>query len=389
LKDKPLVKSVFESNGISNGVEIENIELCNLYHANTLFTQDDFIITDPAKTGRINLTGTTIHGDPIAQAGPDKTLDCGQAQVTIGTNIPSEEGYSYQWTANGGNIVSGANQPRAIVNRAGTYVLNVTHTFTGCSNTDEVIVSANGAPNADAGADKTLDCTRTEVTLGTPSIAGMAYQWTTTNGNIVSGGSTSEAVVDKPGTYTLIETDISSSCSASDIVLVTENFTPPVIDLESEQELILGETITIGAPEDASYTYFWTTTEGNIVTGENLSQITVDRPGKYTLEITKRETGCSAQYSVIVLQKEGANDSIRIYPVPIVENELNIDIDKEKEFAMVIYDGKGSAVLYMSLEGGKNKVDVGNLQNGVCYLIFYPKISNGAKVITRKIIMNN
>ncbi|MFM7080316.1 MAG: hypothetical protein ACKOYC_11075, partial [Bacteroidota bacterium] len=91
---------------------------------------------------------------PVANAGPDRTIDCTNATVTLNgsSNIA---GSTFSWVAsNGGNIVSGANTATPVVNAAGTYTLTVT-TGSACSSTDVALVTTNlTAPNVNAGVDK-------------------------------------------------------------------------------------------------------------------------------------------------------------------------------------------------------------------------------------------
>lgn len=74
-------------------------------------------------------------------------------------------------------------------------------------------------PVVDAGANLQLTCDLPSSQLrGTSSVAG-TYNWTTANGNIVSGANTLTPTVNKEGKYFLTVTN--GSCSAKDSVLVT------------------------------------------------------------------------------------------------------------------------------------------------------------------------
>src|SRR6185295_10091228 len=101
---------------------------------------------------------------PVANAGADKTLNCTVTSVTL-SGSSSTAGALFNWTTAAGNIVSGANTATPVVDKAGTYVLTVTGP-NGCTATDSAVVIADAAvPVANAGADKTLNCTVTSVTL--------------------------------------------------------------------------------------------------------------------------------------------------------------------------------------------------------------------------------
>ena len=63
---------------------------------------------------------------------------------------------------------------------------------------------------------------------GTGSDSGTIL-WTTSDGNIVSGGSTLQPVVNQAGTYTLTITDLTNGCSNSADVVVTSNGDLPTV----------------------------------------------------------------------------------------------------------------------------------------------------------------
>jgi hypothetical protein len=86
-----------------------------------------------------------------------------------------------------------------------------------------LVTSNSTQPNANAGVDKVLTCTTTSIALsGSSSTAGVTFSWVASNGGIiVSGGDTATPTVSAASTYTLTVTDPANGCTASDIVLVT------------------------------------------------------------------------------------------------------------------------------------------------------------------------
>jgi hypothetical protein len=109
---------------------------------------------------------------PTADAGIDQTLTCSVTSVTLGS--ASVAGTTYAWSPSLG--LSDASIAQPIASAAGTYTLTATSTATGCSTTDVVVVGQDlSAPTADAGADQTLTCSVTSVTLGSASVAGTTY----------------------------------------------------------------------------------------------------------------------------------------------------------------------------------------------------------------------
>lgn len=88
-------------------------------------------------TGEASISLETIPL-PIANAGEDQVLDCLTDLVILGTE--GQPQLSYQWLeAGAGNPIS--NNPTIEIISAGSFVLVVTDTNTGCSNEDQVTVS--------------------------------------------------------------------------------------------------------------------------------------------------------------------------------------------------------------------------------------------------------
>jgi gliding motility-associated-like protein/uncharacterized repeat protein (TIGR01451 family) len=75
---------------------------------------------------------------PLADAGPDKFLREGQP-ISLNGSGSSGSQITYSWQTPNGHIISGATEPRCIVDTVGTYILTVTDQ-TGCTDTDTVEV---------------------------------------------------------------------------------------------------------------------------------------------------------------------------------------------------------------------------------------------------------
>ncbi|MFV8393461.1 T9SS type A sorting domain-containing protein [Flavobacterium sp. LB2P6] len=161
---------------------------------------------------------------PNVNAGVDKVLTCTVTSIAL-SGSSTTTGVTYSWVAsNGGNIVSGATTATPTVNAAGTYTLTVTDPINGCTATDIALVTLNNTPpNANAGADVLILCGETTVLLsGSSTTAGVTYSWVASNGgSIVSGADTATPTVNAAGTYTLTVTNPINGCTATDVVLVT------------------------------------------------------------------------------------------------------------------------------------------------------------------------
>ncbi|MEK7258095.1 MAG: gliding motility-associated C-terminal domain-containing protein [Bacteroidota bacterium] len=94
----------------------------------------------------------------------------------------------------------------------------------GCVDSAEVVVLQDTVPpGADAGEPATLNCQQTSLELAgnaSDPLANVSFDWTTTDGNIVSAQNTSEPVVNAAGTYFLTVTDLDNGCTSTDSVTI-------------------------------------------------------------------------------------------------------------------------------------------------------------------------
>ncbi|MCO4292177.1 S8 family serine peptidase [Solitalea sp. MAHUQ-68] len=78
---------------------------------------------------------------PIANAGADVNFTCPQTQVQLNGSCLTPN-VQFSWKAiDGGNILSGANTAKPIVNKKGRYILTVTNPKGGCTGSDTVTVT--------------------------------------------------------------------------------------------------------------------------------------------------------------------------------------------------------------------------------------------------------
>jgi hypothetical protein len=242
---------------------------------------------------------------PVASAGPDMMLTCTSSSVILnGNGSSSGANFTYSWSGPG--IVSGGNTKMPVVNIQGTYTLTVTNTGNGCTSTDQAIVTQDIAmPTSTAGPNMTLTCTTTSLQLngnGSSSGANFTYQWTTANGNIVSGANTLTPTVDQAGTYCLTVTNTSNGCSATDCTNVSQNTTAPIANAGSGMQLTCTvTTVTLdgsASSSGANFTYSWS--GPGIVSGGNTAMPQVNVAGTYVIIVTNTSNSCTASASVNV-----------------------------------------------------------------------------------------
>lgn len=164
---------------------------------------------------------------PVAEAGAPRHLNCiVTADALDGSSSASRPDMAYLWTTVGGNIVSGSTGIAPVINRPGRYILRVTNQRNGCVSTDSVTVTQDIAvPTALAGQDQEIDCLHPTVQInGTGSSIGaiMRYEWLLAGSSAIISNSLALDVA-SPGTYTLRVVNTQNGCSASDLVIVSEN----------------------------------------------------------------------------------------------------------------------------------------------------------------------
>ncbi len=248
---------------------------------------------------------------PVAEAGVGGILSCFETQLSLNAAGSSAgDDFQYEWTSAGGNIVSGEGSLSPVVNAPGIYDLLVTNTINGCTATDAVeVLQDDDLPEVSAGSAGPITCLVTEITLdGSGSVVGpeFTYQWSTTNGNILTGANSLNPTVDAPGIYVLTVTNTATNCTNLASVTVQAQTTPPAVEAgEADQLTCVELSATLnggGSATGSNYIYQWTTLNGNILNGETTLTPEINQPGTYQLLVTNTITGCTSTDQVVVQQ---------------------------------------------------------------------------------------
>jgi len=273
----------------------------------------DLLVTNP-QNGCTTALSTAVDQNiatPAAAVAPAPVLTCTLTQTALQGSVEPGPGISVGWMAsNGGNILSGGATPNPLVNQPGDYLVLVTNTANGCTNTATVMVAQNTIlPTANAGPTATLSCLVSSLTLnGTGSANGTpAYSWSASaSGNIVSGANTLTPVVNAAGQYTLLVTDLDNGCTAGSTVLVQNDAGAPTAAIGQPGTLTCAVTqlsLPGSGSVGANFTPAWTATGGgNIVSGGNTFTPAVNAPGTYTLTVTNSQNGCTITAQTTVFQ---------------------------------------------------------------------------------------
>jgi len=222
----------------------------------------------------------TVNPLPIADAGPNKTICAGQSATLTATG-----GGTYQWSPGG----SSANP--YVVTPTGTTTYTVTVTLNGCTATDQVLVTVNPSPVANAGPDQMI-CAGQSATL--TATGGGTYQWSP------NGSNANPYIVTPAGTTTYTVTVTSNGCSSTDQVTVMVK-PLPLINAIPDPVICAGQAATLTATTSNGtppYTYLWTPG----LSANNPYVVTPLTTTTYTVQVTDAN-GCTATNNVTVIVK--------------------------------------------------------------------------------------
>ncbi len=178
-----------------------------------------------------------------------------------------------------------------------------------CTATDTVKVFVVNVSAVASPPVVTIPCEGASIQIsgnGSSTGPNITYDWSTPNGNILSGSNTLTPTVNAPGEYTLTvsyEVNGSAVCTKTATVTVILNPSPLSVWVTPPQPLGCGSptTFLIGnSSQPAFSSYQWSTVNGIIVGNSDQKNCTVSQVGTYTLLVTNTATGCTATTDVLV-----------------------------------------------------------------------------------------
>lgn len=235
------------------------------------------------------LGGRALMAQCTADAGPDRTLTCVDSFVVLtgSSNVPNAQ---YSWAGPNG-FTSSLQSP--VVWAPGIYSLTITDPGTGCTATDEVVVTENTVAPGVTATGGLMPCGDSLQLSGVSNTPGAIFTWTGP-GNFVSGSP--HPAVSVAGTYTLCVTNPANGCSACDTAVVVQ---PPAITLVPSATPISCPGGTDGAISVTAIggtpplTFVWSTGATGGPTISNLP------PGTYVLTVVDA-VGCSVVQTFVL-----------------------------------------------------------------------------------------
>ncbi|MEY2651001.1 MAG: hypothetical protein RLZZ321_93, partial [Bacteroidota bacterium] len=275
----------------------------------TVTTPYTFTATNPTNgcSSTDFVTVTVNNAPPIANAGADFTIQCNlnPAGQTIGA--ASLAGHTYSWSPALGLSDPNISNPSAYPPTTTTYTLTITNTATGCSATDQVVVTVNNTPPSAqvVAGPVNISCASNSngVSIGAASVNGLSYSWTPSAGLNSTVSSNPTANPTATTTYILTTTNTTNGCSATASVLVNVNITAPIVDAGSDPTITCLTNVggaTIGMTGANGITYSWSPSTGLSATNISNPSANPTVTTTYTLTAINPVNGCASTDVVIV-----------------------------------------------------------------------------------------
>ncbi|MFN0015556.1 MAG: HYR domain-containing protein [Saprospiraceae bacterium] len=293
------------SNLIAN-LSIEQVGSVFSLNANAI----DDLYFGPLCKSEDEMTVYMTEVEAIAEPAPS-LHHCEDFEITLsgeGSSVGPD--ITYQWSTPDGNIVSGENTLHPVVNAPGTYTLVVTlndPNFQNCTATaTTVVLEAPSQLSAWITAPVNLNCAIKQITLNGGSTPGgnFTYQWTATNGgNIVAGANAKNAQVNASGTYTLLVTDNATGCTAEAERQVVADTILPKADANANAITCVrfdSDLNGLGSSKGTDFRHAWTTSDGNILSGQDSIIALAGTVGTYILKVTNIVNQCIRYDTVVV-----------------------------------------------------------------------------------------
>lgn len=322
---------------------------------------------------------------PIADAGFSQTLTCTDQSFAIGGELSDLGDVEVQFIWSGPGITQDLeNLPHPEVNVPGLYTLQVLNTTHNCIS-EPATVNINLDTLRPVVALQVLDqitCTVSTVLVdGSSSDQGIDfnYQWFGPDGQLSTGDTENTLVANRPGSYALMVENIVTGCAAVDSIEVEENIEYPNATIANPEILNCERTETIldgsGSAAGNNVVYEWSTPSGSIAAGFGSTNVLVNAPGTYVINVSDVVNGCMNSDTVEVLQdirlpiaNAGEDQFIDCHSVDATLNGSNSSNGANFSYQWQSsnnddFSGVMSSTIVVS-RGGAYTLTVRNLENG-------------------------
>lgn len=255
--------------------------------------------------------------------------------VNDSVKLTASGGVSYSWSGPNGFISSAQNPNIAtsVMASAGIYVVTVTNSL-GCTATAQDTLVVNARPAASASSNSPI-CEYQTINLGSSPNSQISYSWTGPLSYVSSlqNPIINNAAINKGGNYSVtITNSFGCTATAQTTVVVNPN---PIAGASSNSPVCEKGTINLTSTPNGQSSYVWS--------GPQSYGSSVQNP-----LITNVATNMSGNYSVIVTNSFGCNDTAQIIVIvnanPLVTASSNSPICEDD--TLKLFSGPNSQTSY-------------------------------------------
>ncbi len=335
-----------------------------------------------AANGCDSLVHTTLEIVEVTADAPlEYLLGCQPLVIDASSSITTSN-TTYNWTTNdGGEIISGDEALVLTVNAPGTYTLNMIDLESGCSDGLKVKVLPTPELLADAGVEDIITCSKKEVFLNANSSTSgsdITYEWTTPDGNILSGESSTSPEINAAGIYILKVINNLTGCEEIDSVEVALDANLPELDLTVTEILTCNQkTVRIDKSINnvSNNTQIeWTLPDGSSILNETDEYIEVGIAGTYLINVENKDNGCTGLASVIV------EEDIALPEIEILDFDIINCYQEEIDLGLLI-NAPDYSIKWSTIDGDFSIKDTENIlvSEEATYYAVVENLQNGCK----------
>jgi hypothetical protein len=247
------------------------------------------------RTDTVKVTPTAI-----ADAKPDIMICSGQSAV-IGT--PAVAGMTYSWS--GGPFVGPSNIAQPTVNPVATTTYTLSVTASGCTTTDQMVVTVNAPANFDI-TGNTAICEGGLATVGisTAAAASTVWQWSPAVGVADPTDPNTTIAATETQTYRLTQTNMTTGCSNyKEVVIVVHPNNLTLVPTDISVCAGVATPMQLNVTPVGTYQYAWTPSTGLSNAYVASPTVTTSFDRAYEVTVTDNTTKCQATDSVLVTIK--------------------------------------------------------------------------------------
>lgn len=245
---------------------------------------------------------------PIPSIADPGLLNCQIRELTLQTNVlqaaPRQE---IDWqTAQGGQIIAGANTLNPTINAGGDYLLTITNPDNGCIGQTQISIQDSITQlNAQILQEDLLTCQQQSTRLsssGSSTGPNIQYLWNDLDHGTFSNQAGSSINIQHPGRYQLVVKDVFTQCvEVNTWVTRIDTLAPEVRTGLPAQIDCRHPQVTLGDAASAQNSNLIYTWQGPcLLSRPDSIQVQTDCPGSYTLSVLNTTNGCQASAVVTV-----------------------------------------------------------------------------------------